>query len=60
MKEDNIQKTKLYEEDTNMSTLHSLKDAQKVWDYAKKNTKYNKEGQPTISKEERESEPDWE
>lgn len=42
------------------NTLHILKDVDKAWQVAKEQTKYNEQGQATISKEEREAEEDWE
>lgn len=64
MKKDSVEKQKINSnckgDEHKMSTLHTLKNAEKAWQYAKENTKYNENGQATISKEERESEPDWE
>lgn len=40
--------------------LHELNNADKAWEVAREQTKYNEQGQVIISKDERESEPDWE
>lgn len=59
----NVEKQKIRNlkgDEQKMSTLHTLKNAEKAWQYATDNTKYNENGQATISKEERESEQDWE